>query len=243
MKQSFGFTVLLLAGQVAVADVIWEQPAPSTPAVAFVAQVFPDLPRYSTYQFDDFSISQDMFIDRLTVRGIDRAAAPPSDAGQAEISALPQLWPDLGVVGEPAPRQGRPEYNNGVIAEIWDALPGPVYQGAKVMESVSGGEDLGTGTLTFDFGSQPLSAGHYWITVYVVRPYEPGGEWLWQSTPQVRSSEHYTYNPGGGYGIGDQPVPASKTPASRGRGKSDLVFTLEGHPQITEYEPLPVPQF
>jgi hypothetical protein len=216
MKESVGFTVLLFTTNAAVADLIWEQPAPTTPGPAFVSQVFPDLPRYSTYQFDDFSLSQDMFIDRLTARGRD--------------------------VGNGA-RQGNPDYNNGVIAEIWDNLPGSVYEGNKVLESVSGAEDLGTGTLTFDFGSQPLSTGHYWITVQIVRPYNPGGQWLWQSTPHVQGSEHFSYNPGGGYGMGNQPVSASKTTASRGRGKSDLVFTLEGHPQSSEYEPLPVPQF
>ncbi len=244
MKELPGLTVLLLVSSVATADVIWEQPAPREPSLDFVSQEFPDLPKFSTYQFDDFTVSRDMFIDRLTARGIDRAAGSRIQAWQPEGRALPQLWVDLEAFGdETEPSRGNPEYDNGVIAEIWDGLPGPVYEGRKVMQSMSGGEDLDTGTLTFDFSSQPLSAGHYWITVYLVRPYRPGGQWLWFSTPQVEGSEHHSYNPGGGYGMGDQPVTASKTPSSGGRGKSDMVFTLEGHPQSSEYQPLPVPQF
>jgi hypothetical protein len=243
MKRSIGLALLLAQSGAATADVIWEQPPATVRSPAYVAQEFPDLPRFSTYQFDDFTLGRDMFIDRLTVRGIDRPARPSGWPEQPQGWALPQLWLDLGdLVNETEPMHGNPQYNADVIAEIWDGLPGPVDQGAKVMQSVSGGEDLTSSELTFDFGSQPLSAGRYWITVYVVRPYRPGGQWLWLSTPGVQGSEHYSYNPGGGYGMGTLPVPGSKTPAGRG-GKSDLVFTLEGHPQGSEYQPTPVPQF
>jgi hypothetical protein len=119
---------------------------------------------------------------------------------------------------------GDPEFNEAIVAEIWDGLPGS-FGGSIVMVSISGSEDPATGNLTFDFGGQPLLPGNYWITAYVVRPFI-GGHWWWYRTNEgaPNRSEHFFWNPGGGYGFGSDPVPGTvvfDTPA-------DMNFVLEG---------------
>ncbi len=131
---------------------------------------------------------------------------------------------DTGMLVVPGIETGDMGANIDVVGEIWDGLPG-AFGGRLVMSSVSGVESA-DGTLCIDFGGQFLPAGDYWITAYVVRPLDPGGEWFWRRTNEEfpNGSEHYYWNPGGAWGFGVDPIPGSivyGTPA-------DMSFVLHG---------------
>lgn len=121
---------------------------------------------------------------------------------------------------------GDPGQNVDIVGEIWNALPG-IFGGSIVMTSLSGSENLTTANLTIDFGGQFLPAGNYWVTAYVVRPFDTGDQWFWTTTDTITGNEAYFYNPGGGFGVGTDPIPGSNIHFD---GERDMAFTLEGSP-------------
>lgn len=173
--------------------VIWDQPWDEETENGYVAQVFPDMQEFSAFQFDDFKTTKDHAITMLVVVGFEDPDDPPGD----------------------------PEENIDVIGLIWDGLPGGMG-GRVVLASVEGAEDAETGMLMIDFGGQVLPGGSYWLTAYVVRPFDPGGQWLWQATLPVRDSQEYFYNPGGGFGLGSEPLPGAEVFGVA----RDMAFTL-----------------
>jgi hypothetical protein len=226
MRLLWVFAAASVCAQEAFADILWDQPWDGVSG-AYVAQEFPDAPGFTAFQYDDFTAAEEWASDRLTVSGFDRVREGGVDWF---IPSVPWSLPAEGVE------------NSDVIAQIWDGLPGSLG-GARVMESVDGGEQLDTGALVFDFGGQRLSPGHYWLTVYVVRPFRQGGQWFWLSTGRVQGGEHFFYNPGGGFGLGQEPVAASAVPPPPGHTKTDMVFTLEGRPVRSSARPRLLPEF
>lgn len=70
-----------------------------------------------------------------------------------------------------------------------------------------------------------LPGGTYWISAWVVRPFgNGGGQWYWARNGSSNGSEHYFHNPGGGFGLGTDPVLGSVVFGS----PSDLGFRIEG---------------
>jgi hypothetical protein len=87
------------------------------------------------------------------------------------------------------------------------------------------GSQVGS-NLVFDLTGVSLGAGTYWVTAFVVRDFGTGGQWFWNQTADaISGSESFVHNPGGGFGLGTDPVSAS---ALFGGVRSDLAFTIEG---------------
>jgi hypothetical protein len=111
-----------------------------------------------------------------------------------------------------------PAANTSVTAEIRSAanINSPILLSAT-------GSEVGT-DLVFDFGGAVLGPGTYWISAYVTRPYDTGGQWYWSGHKPVTGSAAKYHNPGDGFGLGNDPVDlVSGQP-------SDLAFRLEGTP-------------
>jgi hypothetical protein len=66
-------------------------------------------------------------------------------------------------------------------------------------------------TMSFDFsdvGSIHLDAGSYWVSVYIVRPFNGGmgGQWYWGTADRDSSvGQSMFHNPGNGFGLGTAP--------------------------------------
>jgi len=170
---------LVLSGGVICGDVIVEQPYDGVSA-ARTAQQFPDFADFSTFQFDDFTTTQDWFLGALSAPGTDAG-----DPNESNIDVVAEIWDDF------------PEDPNCATS------------GRLVLEA-HGSEHPDTDTLTFDFGGQLLPAATYWLRVYIVRNFGDHGIWRWYSTTPVSGSEAYYYNPGGALGWGSCPIPGSQ---------------------------------
>jgi len=92
------------------------------------------------------------------------------------------------------------------------------YQG---VEDDSGNLVFDNLNLTFDPGTT------FWITAWVERPSDPGGQWFWFSSNDGSpvGSEFIVQNPGGAFGFGTDPVPGSSVFFG---SPADLAFTIEG---------------
>jgi hypothetical protein len=88
------------------------------------------------------------------------------------------------------------------------------------------GVETANASLDINFQSQPLQAGSYRITAFVLRPFELGGQWFWYRTTPVTGSEEYYYNPGGGWGVGTASIPGSQEFGSA----ANMAFSLHGTP-------------
>ncbi len=117
---------------------------------------------------------------------------------------------------------GDPSLNQAVIAQI---TLEPSILAEPVLRSEIGSEDE-EHRMIVDFRGQVLPAGEYWISVWVVRTYNPGGQWFWGTSLPVTGSEPWHHNPGGAFGFGTEPIPASWV----AHEFADLAFTLEGDP-------------
>src|SRR5262249_26275676 len=109
-----------------------------------------------------------------------------------------------------------------VVGQIWTGLPDK--GGTLVM--TGNGIELSNGSLDINFQSQPLNAGSYWITAFVVRPFLTGGQWFWFRTTPANNSQAFFYNPGGGFGVGTSSIPGSQEFGSA----ADMAFSLHGTP-------------
>jgi hypothetical protein len=243
MRIAFQVTgCLALYGTAAYGALLWDQPPTVAASPGFVSQTFPDMEQFDTYQYDDFSVQDQSYITRITVSGVEARRAGSAADQRSENAGTPQLWADLpDLVTQDRRAGGSALYNTAVIGEIWDGLPGS-GEGAVVMRSVSGSEQLDTASLELDFGDQMLGAGRYWLTVYVRRPQSAGTQWFWLSTKHVQGSEHYFYNPGGGFGQGNNAVPASRLGSAGGEEKTDMVFSIEGRPVTESNHPQLIPE-
>jgi hypothetical protein len=160
------------------------------------AQEFPDFSDFSVFQLDDFTTTQEWLLTTLTVPGTETG-----DPNESNIDVIAELWSDL------------PEDPNcGTTGEL--------------VLLAHGTEDAATATLSFDFESQSLPPGTYWLRAYIVRNFGDHGLWKWYSTTPVSGSEAHYYNPGGSLGYGGCPIPGSE----RYGEQRDMAFRLEGTP-------------
>ncbi len=117
--------------------------------------------------------------------------------------------------------EGDPTLNTGVKLAITTGAD------FSLVTTVFDGVEDDTGSLVFDNVNSTLGFGaNLWITAWVERPFNPGGQWFWRTANdgQPVGSEEIFHNPGGGFGQGTAPIPGSTvfgTPA-------DLAFTIEG---------------
>ncbi|MGI8924391.1 MAG: PEP-CTERM sorting domain-containing protein [Fimbriimonadales bacterium] len=81
------------------------------------------------------------------------------------------------------------------------------------------------GNAVLDIPNLILENGTWWISVWVERPFDTGGQWNWRGTQPVTGSEAWAHNPGGGLlGTSDPGTIGSFS----GLGPTDLSFTIEG---------------
>jgi hypothetical protein len=120
--------------------------------------------------------------------------------------------------------------NVAVVAGIYatpDLTTAPLY-------SETGSED-DSGNLTFDFGGALLDVGTYWITAYIVRPFDPReSEWFWRFFDPVSGSYAMWHNPFGGWDLGTAPTSAGPAASV---GLVDMAYTLSG---VAVPEPSPL---
>jgi hypothetical protein len=184
-----------LAGAVN-ADVIIHQPYDNIMS-GRVAQDFPDVPQFSTYHFDDFTLDQEYELGLLTAPGFELFGGDPT----LNISVIAQITSEPSILAEP------------------------------ILRSEIGSEDE-LEQMVVDFRGQRLGPGTYWIAVWVERTYNPGGQWFWGTCETVSGSEPWHHNPGGAFGFGTEPIPASWV----AQEFADLAFTLEGQAVGCEFD-------
>ncbi len=81
---------------------------------------------------------------------------------------------------------------------------------------VSQAEGEVNGDWTIEFSPISLAAGNYWLEVWVDMNFTWEFGWQWansntKGTSGVRGNESRLHNPGGGFGFGTNPIPASQT--------------------------------
>jgi len=192
--------VLVFGAPALRADILWDQPWDGV-SRGSPAQDFTDSNNriYSVWLFDEFTVPEPgWWLDRVTVYGSE---------------------------------QGTPSYNLGVYLSI---SPAPHVD---VIEVVSIGTEVvlepgeaplrRRANLEFELSGFYLPPGTYYLSAWVRRPFDPGGQWFWLRTSPTRGEPFYLHNPGGGWGFGGNPV---------GGGwltEQDLSFTIEGRSTIT----------
>ena len=95
---------------------------------------------------------------------------------------------------------------------------------ASPLATVSGVQVAGA--LTWDLTGITLGPGTYWISAQVVRPFEPGGQWYWNASGTTNGAHAMWHNPGGGFGLGGDPI----STALLGATQWDMSMRLEGTP-------------
>jgi hypothetical protein len=192
--------VLVLSVSALRADVLWDQPWDGV-SRGSPAQDFTDTENriYSVWLFDDFTVPEPgWWVERVTVYGSE---------------------------------QGTPSYNLGVYLSI---SPAPhvdvidvVATGTEVVLEPGEAPLRRRANLQFDLNSLYLPPGTYYLSAWVRRPFDPGGQWFWLRTSPTLGEPFYLHNPGGGWGFGGNPV---------GGGwltEQDLAFTIEGRSTLT----------
>jgi len=82
------------------------------------------------------------------------------------------------------------------------------------------------GALVWDLTGITLGPGTYWISAQVVRPFAPGGQWYWHVSDTTNGAHAMWHNPGGGFGLGTDPVSTEVL----GSLQWDMAMRLEGTP-------------
>ena len=95
---------------------------------------------------------------------------------------------------------------------------------ASPLATVSGVQVAGA--LTWDLTGITLGPGTYWISAQVVRPFEPGGQWYWNASGTTNGAHAMWHNPGGGFGLGGDPISTELLGATQW----DMSMRLEGTP-------------
>jgi hypothetical protein len=163
-----------------------------------VAQEFPDIPNFSTHCYDPFTIDPD---------------------------AAPNGW-DLTTVSAQGIERGQIGANVDVVVAISsDHNDANLGDTASINASGGTAEDS-TGKVTGDFTGTHLDPGTYWLSVYVIRPFNPGGQWFWGTADRDASvDQSWFHNPGNGFGLGSTPFTGDRIYGQPGFNQN---FELDG---------------
>jgi hypothetical protein len=82
------------------------------------------------------------------------------------------------------------------------------------------------GDLVWNLTGIALGPGTYWFSAQVVRPFEPGGQWYWRVSDTMNGAHAMWHNPGGGFGLGTEPISTELL----GSAQYDMSMRLEGTP-------------
>jgi len=92
--------------------------------------------------------------------------------------------------------------------------------------TVTGGDTFGSFCMTIP-GSQPLPAGHFWVSVQANMDFSAGGEWAWENLVPPRVFRRTKWqNPGGGFATGPHCVHWKVENVCIPDGQGDHIFTL-----------------
>ncbi|HET6643884.1 MAG TPA: PEP-CTERM sorting domain-containing protein [Fimbriimonadales bacterium] len=98
--------------------------------------------------------------------------------------------------------------------------------GAIALEvRIKGNSAMQSGNAVLDIPDIVVDPGQYWISVWVDRPFDTGGQWNWRSTQPVTGSEAWAHNPGGGLLGSTDP---GTIDSFSGLGPTDLAFEIDG---------------
>lgn len=175
-KFLMGLALIGAAAGFAAADTIVDQPYDGTSG-GRVAQDFGDFPSFSSFEFDDFSTSDDYYVTLLTV--------PGSEAGDRDenTDVVGEIWTDL-------PDRGGSLVMSGLGTEGDDGSLSIDFSA----QLLNAGSYWITAYVARDFTSDNDSDG------------ASGGQWFWLATTPVNGSQEQFYNPGGGFGAGTSSI-------------------------------------
>lgn len=185
---------------------------------------------------DDCELAENLAVVEQLPQGSDSTYATNfDDAGLSEYNI--KQWDDF-TLAEATTLSGGIAYfeppnwtgfsNVQFLIEIADA-PGGAEAGANVIFSATGYGQPGSGAVNWDFGLTTFPAGTYWLSVQAQGGYLQYGlaYWLRTNYGLPAGSEHYFHNPGGGFGVGTLPIPASQT--AYHSVPADMAFRLVVH--------------
>ena len=174
------------------------------------AQDFPDQPAHSTWIFDPFTVPSSASWD-LTAARFFGSELPGGDIGRNVMVML--------AISSTA--------NRASLGDI--AL-------------VSSGVENAAAVLTFDLTGRGihLHEGNYFLSAWVVRPFDAGdgGQWAWGTADRAtRSDQSIIHNPGGAFGLGTNPFPGERWYG----GPFHQAVLLEGRVGGSDPDPMPEP--
>ena len=110
--------------------------------------------------------------------------------------------------------------------QLWGSVVGPDHSTAVLLST---GTQVGN-DLVFTGAWSVIGSGTIWLSANVVRGFGAGGQWFENTRQPVTGSEAYLHNPGGGFGLGSDPVPISAVTGV----SADLMFLVEGTKIVPE---------
>jgi hypothetical protein len=169
------------AGGQARAETLFLQPYDFT-SNAGISQVFGDVPAFSTKLFDDFLVTGNGWnITGVTIVGKETGNPALNQAISLSFTRVPEYFPPAG-------------------------SPPIITGGQEVQQTVG---NIVFSNLVFSGLNVQLPPGQWWVSAWVTRPLDPGGQWYWYRTTLGNQNqddlEHWFQNPGDGFMLGSEP--------------------------------------
>jgi hypothetical protein len=132
---------------------------------------------------------------------------------------------DLTAASFPGVEQGNPAYTVSINMAI-STVANDKYLGDVAV--VTGGSEALTDTLHFNLSAAGihLDPGNYYVSVWVERPRQGGGQWFWRTANGTATDQAIFHNPGGGFGRGIEPAPSDRFFTSH--GPQHMAYELDG---------------
>ena len=191
--------------------VLWDQPLSTVNQNAYVDQVFPDWPTYSSYLADDFSNTAPWMIQTIFIPG-DGWSGFSTLFNATELTW--QIYADAG--GVPA---GDP--SGGGAPALWTLTLPPTDTQVIITNGTPGG--LPSNTQLNLTNPVNLLPGHYWLIFYPTMEFADG-QYGRQPSDTTNGYTGQFINPGEGFGFG----PNWQDWNILGPAQTDIAFRLEG---------------
>ena len=164
----------LAAAHPANAQVLYVQPYDNVSG-STSSQIYPDSPQYTTYAFDDFTVTGTGWdISKVTAYGTDNGDSTKNSAVSLAFTTEP---------------------NASAVPDVSAITPTNTYTGA---------ENASHNLVFTQSIPIHLNPGSYFITAFVTRPSD-GRQWFFDETTPVHGQSYYFSNPKGGHGLGTTP--------------------------------------
>lgn len=190
------------------ADVLWDQPISEVNTGAYIDQVFPDYPTYTSFIADDFVNNITWNISKIFVPGSGwngfsslLSATSLNFAIYSDLSGIPSGTPPTG-------------WQWNISLDPSDAQIALDYGTDGFLSNV-------TLNLTTALN---LSAGHWWLLFWPDMSFSSSGEYGRQASDTTNGYTAQFINPGGGFGYGSDWQDWNII----GMQQTDVAFRLEG---------------